>query len=140
MKRTAIFVGSFDPFHEGHKSIVNRALSLFDHVVIGIGVNPEKKYMFTVDERIERIKQCLPDEERITVEAYEVLTIDFANRHGASYIIKGVRNAEDFVYEQKQAQWNKEHGGIETILLFAEPGLEDISSTKVRKQIRKDNC
>lgn len=136
----SIFVGSFDPFHEGHKSIVDRALSLFDKVVVGIGVNPEKKYMFSVEERIERIRLFFPDEERITVEAYDDLTIDFAKRHRASYIVKGVRNAEDFVYEQKQAQWNKEHGGIETILLFAEPGLEDISSTKVRKQIRKDNC
>lgn len=132
--KKAIFVGSFDPFHEGHMSIVSRALKLFDEVVVGIGVNPEKTYMFSIDERISRIKTVFPD---ITVEAYEGLTIDFAHRHSAEYIIKGVRNAEDFSYEQQQALWNKEHGGIETILLFAEPGLEKVSSTSIRNKNNK---
>lgn len=135
--KIGVFVGSFDPFHEGHKSIIDRALGLFDKVVVGIGVNPEKQYMFSVKERIERIRQIYPSNERLIVEAYDDLTIDFAHRHGASYIIKGVRNTEDFVYEQQQALWNKEHGGIETILLFAEPGLENLSSTKVRKELKE---
>lgn len=130
--RKVIYVGSFDPFHEGHASIVRRALALFDEVVVGIGVNPDKQYMFSVEERIERIKAAFPD---ITVEAYSDLTIDFAKRHDAGYIVKGVRNATDFVYEQQQAEWNKQHGGIETVLLFAEPGLEELSSTIVRKEL-----
>jgi len=127
--RVSIFVGSFDPFHEGHASIIRRALNLFDKVVVGIGVNPQKQYMFSIEERIERIKAVFPD---ILVEAYEDLTIDFARRHGAEYIVKGVRNADDFVYEQEQALWNKDHGGIETILFLAEPGLENLSSTSIR--------
>ena len=131
--KTAVFVGSFDPFHEGHASIVRRALDLFDKVVVGIGVNPEKKYMFSTEERAERIRTFFPDEQHIEIEAYDDLTIDFAHRHGASYIVKGVRNAQDFDYEQEQARWNKEHGGMETILLLASPELEDISSTKIRQ-------
>lgn len=131
--RKAIFVGSFDPFHEGHASIIRRALAIFDQVVVGIGVNPAKTYMFSLEDRIARIKAVFPD---ITVEAYDDMTIDFARRHEASFIVKGVRNAEDFEYEQKQAEWNKEHGGIETVLLFAEPGLENLSSTSIRNKIQ----
>lgn len=132
--KTAVFVGSFDPFHDGHKSIVQRALQLFDRVVVGIGINPDKQYMFSVEERIERIRAVFPDND-IAVEAYSGLTIDFARSHGAQYIVKGVRNATDFVYEQQQAEWNKQHGGIETVLLLAEPGLEELSSTNVRKAL-----
>lgn len=132
--KTAVFVGSFDPFHDGHKSIVQRALQLFDRVVVGIGINPDKQYMFSVEERIERIRAAFPDGD-ITVEAYSGLTIDFARSHGAQYIVKGVRNATDFVYEQQQAEWNKQHGGIETVLLLSEPGLEELSSTNVRKAL-----
>lgn len=132
--KTAVFVGSFDPFHDGHKSIVQRALQLFDRVVVGIGINPDKQYMFSVEERIERIRVAFPDSD-IAVEAYSGLTIDFARSHGARYIVKGVRNATDFVYELQQAEWNKQHGGIETVLLLAEPGLEELSSTNVRKAL-----
>lgn len=138
MNRTAVFVGSFDPFHEGHKSIVERALRLFDKVVVGIGINPEKKYMLSAKERKERIIKAFPDETRLVAEVYDDLTIDFAHRHDALYIIKGVRNADDFIYEQRQALWNKEHGGIETILLIAEPGLENVSSTTIRKEIESE--
>ena len=129
---TAVFVGSFDPFHEGHASIVKRALRLFDRLVIGIGVNPEKHYLYTIEERKSRIKALFPTVE---VESYEGLTVDFARSHGAEYIIKGVRNAQDFTYEQQQALWNKQHGGMETILLLAEPGLEEVSSTKIRENV-----
>lgn len=125
----AVFVGSFDPFHEGHASIVRRALKLFDNLVIGIGVNPDKTYMFTAGERKNIIESKFP---QIEVEIYEGLTIDFCKKHDANYIIKGVRNEQDFLYEQQQARWNKEHGNIETILLFAEQELEELSSTKIR--------
>lgn len=130
---TAIFVGSFDPFHDGHRSIIERALRLFSRVVVGVGANPQKQYMYTPDERVALIREALGDS--IEVEAYEGLTIDFARRHGAHYIVKGVRNADDFVYEQQQARWNKEHGDIETVLLLAEPELEELSSTSIRKEI-----
>ncbi len=130
-----VFPGSFDPFHEGHRNIVMRALDLFDEVVVGIGVNPDKQYMFSVEERLNKIQSEFQDNPRVTVEAYEGLTIDFARKHQALYIIKGVRDIADFEYEQKQARWNKSHGGIETLLLLAEDGLESVSSTKIREEI-----
>lgn len=133
--KIGLFVGSFDPFHEGHESIVTRALELFDKVVVGIGVNPEKTYMYTPMERKKMIEDAFIGNERVVVRTYTGLTIDFARFVGASHIVKGVRNADDFTYEQVQAAWNKEHGGIETILFFAEPGLEDLSSTKIRSDL-----
>lgn len=135
-KRKCIFVGSFDPFHEGHASVLRRALWLFDEVVVGIGVNPKKQHMFSTEERKERIKDLFPD---ITVEAYEGLTIDFAKKHEAGYIVKGIRNEADFLYEQQQALWNKEHGNIETVFLLAERGLENVSSTAVREKMKVEN-
>ena len=132
--RTAIFVGSFDPFHEGHKNIVERALQLFDNVIVGVGVNPQKQYKFSLEESLERIKATLSEYD-ITVEAYSDLTIDFARRHKAQYIVKGVRNATDYLYEKEQAEWNKAHGGVETILLLAEPKLEEVSSTRLRNEL-----
>ncbi len=134
-ERKVVFPGSFDPFHEGHRNIVMRALSLFDQVIVGIGVNPDKQYMFSAEERLKRIKQEFRNNPRVSVEAYDGLTIDFAKKHQALYIIKGVRNATDFEYEQEQARWNKSNGQIETLLLFAEDGLEDVSSTNIRKKI-----
>mgnify|MGYP004445087613 FL=1 len=132
--RTAIFVGSFDPFHEGHKNRVERALQLFDNVIVGVGVNPQKQYKFSLEERLEQIKATLSEYD-ITVEAYSDLTIDFARRHKAQYIVKGVRNATDYLYEKETAAWNKAHGGVETILLLAEPKLEEVSSTRLRNEL-----
>lgn len=133
MKRTGIFVGSFDPFTIGHDSVVRRALSLFDHLVIGVGVNQNKRYMLTADERVDAIRSLYRDEPRISVEQYSDLTVDFAKRLGAQFIVKGVRSVRDFEFEREQADINRRLTGIETIVLFAEPGLDSISSTVVRE-------
>ena len=129
--RTAIFVGSFDPFTVGHRNIVERAIPLFDLIVIGVGVNPDKTYKYLMEERIEKIKSFFPD---LKVEAYSDLTIDFAKRHGARYIVRGVRNEEDFRYELEFSDYNRKYGGLETIWLPATLELRDISSTKIRKE------
>ena len=133
MKRTGIFVGSFDPFTIGHDSVVCRVLALFDHLVIGVGVNQNKRYMLTADERVEAIRSLYRDEPRISVEQYSDLTVDFAKRLGAQFIVKGVRSVRDFEFEREQADINRRLTGIETIVLFAEPGLDSISSTVVRE-------
>ena len=128
-----LFVGSFDPFTIGHASIVRRALPLFDHIIIGVGVNERKKYMLSAEERVKRIKRLYADEPKIEVRAYSDLTIDFARREQATYIIKGVRSVKDFEYEREQADVNRLLSGVETIFLYAEPQLSSISSSMVRE-------
>lgn len=128
-----LFVGSFDPFTIGHASIVRRALPLFDHIIIGVGVNERKKYMLSAEERVKRIKRLYADNPKIEVKAYSDLTIDFARREQATYIIKGVRSVKDFEYEREQADVNRLLSGVETIFLYAEPQLSSISSTMVRE-------
>ena len=131
--KIGIFVGSFDPFTIGHDAIVHRSLPLFDKVVIGVGINERKKCMLSAEERTERIARLYADEPKIEVKAYSDLTIDFARREGAEYIIKGVRSVKDFEYEREQAAINRRLSSIETLLLFAEPELESISSSVVRE-------
>ncbi len=128
-----LFVGSFDPFTIGHDSIVRRALPLFDHIIIGVGVNERKKSMLDAEERVRRIKRLYTDNPKIEVKAYSDLTIDFARREQATYIIKGVRSVKDFEYEREQADVNRLLSGVETIFLYAEPQLSSISSTMVRE-------
>ena len=133
MERTGIFVGSFDPFTIGHDSVVRRAVKMFDKLVIGVGVNESKRYMLTADQRVEAISRLYKDDNRISVEKYSGLTADFARQMGAEFIVKGVRSVKDFEFEREQADINRRLTGIETIVLFAEPGLDSISSTVVRE-------
>ncbi len=133
MQRTGIFVGSFDPFTIGHDSVVRRAVKLFDRLVIGVGVNESKRYMLSAEERVEAIRQLYSGDERISVEQYSDLTVDFARRMGAEFIVKGVRSVKDFEFERDQADINRRLTGIETVLLYAEPGMDCISSSVVRE-------
>ena len=129
---TAVFVGSFDPFTIGHDDIARRALTIADRLIIGVGVNEHKKYMRSADERIKAIQAIYADEPRITVKGFSDLTIDFAKREGAQFIVKGVRSVKDFEYEREQADINRRIGGLETILLCADPEKAMVSSTLVR--------
>ena len=133
MQRTAIFVGSFDPFTIGHDSIVRRSLPLFDRLIIGVGVNIGKRYMLSAEERVDAIRRLYSDEPRISVEQYSGLTVDFANNVGAQFIVKGVRTVKDFEAEREQADINRRLTGIETIVLFALPGMDSVSSSVVRE-------
>ena len=133
MERTGIFVGSFDPFTIGHDSVVRRAVKMFDKLVIGVGVNESKRYMLTADQRVEAIRSLYKDDNRISVEKYSGLTADFARQMGAEFIVKGVRSVKDFEFEREQADINRRLTGIETVLLYAEPGMDCISSSVVRE-------
>ena len=133
MERTGIFVGSFAPFTSGHASVVRRALPLFDRLVIGVGVNAGKRYMSSTEDRVAAISRLYADDSRVKVEAYTGLTVDFAERHGAKFIVKGVRSVRDFEFEREQADINRRLTGVETVLLYAEPGMDSISSTVVRE-------
>ncbi len=130
--KTAIFPGSFDPFTIGHADIVKRALPLFDKIIIAVGENITKKPLFPLEERIAQIRQAFAGEPKVTVEAYNGLTADFAREQGAEYILRGVRCVADFEYERNMAEANKALTGIETILLYTSPQYAYISSTLVR--------
>ena len=135
MSKIGIFVGTFDPFTIGHDSIVRRALPLFDQLVIGVGYNEHKQTMYSLEERITAIQQLYADEPKLGIRSYSDLTVDFAHREGAQYIIKGVRSIKDFEYEREQADINRQLSGIETLLLIAEPDKASISSSLVRELI-----
>lgn len=131
----ALFAGTFDPFTLGHKSIVDRTLSVADEIVIAIGVNGDKQTMFSLDERIIYINKVFADNPRITVTHYEGLTTDFARSIGADFLVRGVRYVKDFEYERQIADVNRQISGIETILLFTEEQYANISSSIIRELI-----
>lgn len=131
--RIAIFPGSFDPYTKGHDSIVRRGLPLFDKIIIGVGVNARKRGLKPVERRIEALRKLYQDEPKIQVEGYNDLTVDFARRMGANFILRGIRSIKDFEYELAIADVNRRLSGIETVILFTEPDLACVSSTIVRE-------
>lgn len=133
--KTGLFTGSFDPFTIGHQSIVTRVLPLFDKIVIGVGVNERKKYMYSAEVRVKEIAELYADNPKVEVRAFNDLAVDFAHREGAWFFVKGVRSVKDFEYEREQADVNRMMGGIETLLVFAEPQHASVSSSLVRELI-----
>jgi pantetheine-phosphate adenylyltransferase len=133
MIRKAVFPGSFDPITIGHYAIVERALPLFDEIVIAIGENSNKKYLFTLEQRIEHLKQAFGKLNKVSIVSYSGLTVDFCKKINAQYILRGLRNINDFEYEKAIAQMNKSmENNIETIFIVTEPKYSAINSTIVR--------
>jgi len=135
---TVLLPGSYDPPTVGHLSLIERAASEYARVHAVAFVNPEKKYTFTPEERVEMLKRTCAHLPNVTVGYAEGLVIDYAKKHGATLLIKGYRNETDLAYERRQAEWNLENGGIETRLLPAEEGLESVSSTAARAALSRD--
>lgn len=135
MKR-AIFPGTFDPFTIGHASLVRRGLNVVDEIIISIGVNDNKRSYFSLEQRIHMIEKLYTDEPRVSVGSYDSLTVDFAKKVNAEFIIRGIRSVNDFEYEKTIADMNRNISGIETLVLFTEPELTHISSTIVRELLR----
>lgn len=131
--RTALFAGTFDPFTTGHHRIVQRALSMYDRVVIAVGHNTNKNTMFTLEQRLAAISSLYNGDERVTVASYNCLTADFAASVGATCLLRGVRSIRDFEYERDLADMNMRISGIETVLLVSEPEYAAISSSAVRE-------
>ena len=129
-----VFPGSFDPFTKGHEAIVNKALTLFDEIVIGIGVNQNKQYLFDLEKRKAHI-QSLFKNKPVIVLTYNGLTIDFCKTINASHIIRGLRDVKDFDYEKSIAQMNLTMAPIETVFLLTSSGKSFISSSIVREII-----
>jgi len=132
----ALFPGSFDPFTTGHEAILRRITPLFDKIVVAVGINSEKHYMFSVEERMELIRKKLADCENVEVTSYSGMTIDLCHRLGAKVIIRGILTAKDFEYEQTIAAVNRlQDPSIETLLVMADPDHINISSTLEREKL-----
>jgi pantetheine-phosphate adenylyltransferase len=135
-KRTAIFPGSFDPLTLGHVDVIQRALPLFDHLVIAIGVNSDKYYMYSLEERKKIIQDTFSGVKHIEVVHYEGLTVDFCHNIGAQFILRGLRNPADFEFEKAIAHTNRALSDIETVFLLTASATSFISSSIVRDVIR----
>ena len=131
--KIAVFAGTFDPFTIGHQDIVNRALPIFDKIIIAIGMNEEKKPLFPLVERMEIIHKLFFCHPKIIIESYTGLTGEFCRNKGAQYLIRGIRNAVDFQYENDLAQANKEIFSLETVFFIPAPTLSHVSSSLVRE-------
>lgn len=130
--RSALFPGSFNPFTRGHADIVARGLELFDYIIIGVGVNC-RKAAADVEAVLAPVRALYAHEPRVRVEAYSELTVRFAQRIGARFLLRGVRSMKDFEYERDLAQVNRQLSGIETVILFSDPALSAWSSSVLRE-------
>ncbi|WP_163517879.1 pantetheine-phosphate adenylyltransferase [Gelidibacter japonicus] len=137
MKR-ALFPGSFDPLTLGHFDIINRGLKVFDEVVIAIGINADKKYMFSLEDRLKFIKEAFKDQPKVKVMTYKGLTIDFCKEIDAQFILRGLRNPADFEFEKAIAHTNRKLSKIETVFLLTAASTSYISSSIVRDVIRNN--
>tara|TARA_R110000751_G_scaffold108266_1_gene204829 strand:+ start:453 stop:908 length:456 start_codon:yes stop_codon:yes gene_type:complete len=137
MKR-AIFPGSFDPITLGHHDIIQRGIKLFDEVVVAIGINGEKKYMFSLEQRQQYIEEAFKDEPKVKVVTYTGLTIDFCKEIDANFILRGLRNPADFEFEKAIAHTNRKLSKIETVFLLTAAKTSYISSSIVRDVIRNN--
>jgi pantetheine-phosphate adenylyltransferase len=136
MEKIAVFPGSFDPITLGHYDIIKRGVGLFDKIVVAIGVNAEKKYMFPLEERKRFIEEAFKDEPKIEVVTYQGLTIDLCKKLGAQFILRGLRNPADFEFEKAIAHTNRELSQIETVFLLTAARTSYISSSIVRDVLR----
>ena len=136
--RKAIFPGSFDPITLGHEDIIRRGITLFDEIVIAIGVNAEKKYMFSLEDRKRFIEETFKNEPKISIVIYEGLTIELCQKINANFILRGLRNPADFEFEKAIAHTNRRMSKIETVFLLTAAGTSYISSSIVRDVIRNN--
>lgn len=137
--KIALFPGSFDPITIAHVDIVKRSLPLFDKIVVGIGLNSSKQNFLSAEKREEIVKSIFVNDTNVEIQTYQGLTIDFAKKIGATYMVRGIRSAADFEYERAIAQINKTMmPDVETIILLSRPEYSAISSTIVRDILRNN--
>ena len=134
--KKAIFPGSFDPITNGHYDIIKRGVSLFDEVIVAIGVNAEKKYMFSLEDRKRFIEEAFKDEPKVKVITYSGLTIDLCKKENAEFILRGLRNPADFEFEKAIAHTDRVMSKIETVFLLTAARTSFISSSIVRDVLR----
>lgn len=133
MEKVAVFPGTFDPFTVGHEAIVRRALTIFDRIVVAVGMNLAKKTLFNLDQRVGMIKDVFTDDSNVSVVSFEGLTVDFCEKIGANYLLRGLRTAADFEYERAIGQVNKAmKPQIESVFLLTSPEHSHVNSTIIR--------
>jgi len=131
--KKAVFPGSFDPITLGHEDVISRAIPLFDEIYIAIGINSNKKYMFSLDQRKKFIEECFQEYKNVKVITYKGLTVDLCKKHDIDYIIRGLRNPADFEFEKAIAHTNRDLAPIETVFLLTAAKTSYISSSIVRE-------
>ena len=136
--KKAVFPGSFDPITIGHVDIVKRGIKVFDEIIIAVGDNTDKKYMFPKEKRVEFVKQTFNNYDNIKIESYDGLTVDFCKKNNIEFMIRGLRNPADFEFEKSIALTNREMTDIETIFFLTSPENSFISSSIVRDLIRNN--
>ncbi|MGY0393152.1 pantetheine-phosphate adenylyltransferase [Bizionia sp. KMM 8389] len=136
--KKALFPGSFDPLTLGHYDIITRGIHLFDEIVVAIGINGDKNYMFSLEERKKFIEEAFKDEPKVKVVTYEGMTIDFCKEIDAGFILRGLRNPADFEFEKAIAHTNRRLSKIETVFLLTAAKTSFISSSIVRDVIRNN--
>jgi pantetheine-phosphate adenylyltransferase len=133
MKRIAVFPGSFDPITRGHESVILRSLELFDTIIVAVGKNSEKKYMFPLEQRIQWIKEVFKGNPQIIIDSYEGLTTEFCKKNKANFILRGLRTSSDFEFERSISQMNKKmFPDVETVFMIALPEYNALSSSIIR--------
>jgi pantetheine-phosphate adenylyltransferase len=134
---TAIYAGSFDPITRGHEDLIHRTLGFVDHLIVAVATNSSKQPLFTIDERVELIRQAVGDAERIEVKSFHGLLVDFAKAEGASLLVRGLRAVSDFEYEYQMALMNRHLSpGLETIFMVPSTDTTFISASLVREIAR----
>jgi len=139
MKKKVIFPGSFDPITIGHIEIIEKSLKIFDEIIIAVGTNPQKKYMFTENQRLNFIIKYFKNEKNVKAVAYEGLTFELCKKLKVKYIVRGVRNILDFEYEKKMSEFNRNQGQIETIIITSSNKNSHISSSLVKELIKNNS-
>lgn len=133
MKKVAVFPGSFDPFTKGHECVIEKAVKLFDHVIVAIGQNTTKNYLFDIEKRKVHIESIFVNHDNVSIEKFSGLTVEFCKKIGANYIVRGLRDSKDFGYERSIAQMNFEISGIESVFFMTVPEYTAINSSIVRE-------
>ena len=134
--RKAVFPGSFDPLTLGHTDVIDRALPLFEEIILAIGTNSNKNYMFSLEERLHFLEETYKDVPKVKVMTYKGLTVDFCKEQGADFLLRGLRSVQDLEFEKAIGQTNYKMAGIDTVFLICSSGHSHISSTVVRDVIR----
>jgi pantetheine-phosphate adenylyltransferase len=136
MKKRAVFPGSFDPFTKGHEVIVRKALTIFDEVIIGVGVNSAKNYLFPLDKRILHIESLFEKDGRVEIRSFDTLTVHLCQEMNANHIVRGLRDSKDFGYERSIAHMNFSISGIETVFFLTNQEFSAINASIVREIYR----